>query len=44
MSREAYEGPHMQGKHMQAFIEGPAQYFAGPPHITFYHGIEIRKT
>ncbi|MDZ7645590.1 MAG: putative quinol monooxygenase [Woeseiaceae bacterium] len=29
-SREAYEGPHMQSPHMQAFIEKSARYFVGP--------------
>jgi quinol monooxygenase YgiN len=43
-SREAYEGPHMQGEHMQAFIEESAKYFAGPPHIAFFHVTRIRKT
>jgi quinol monooxygenase YgiN len=37
-SRGAYEGPHMQTPHMQAFIEKSAGLFAGPPVISFSHG------
>ena len=37
-SREAYEGPHMETPHMQAFIEKSAGFFAGPPVISFCNG------
>lgn len=40
-SREAYEGPHMQTRHMQAFIEQSARYFTGPPKISFCHGTPV---
>ena len=40
-SREAYEGPHMQSSHMQAFIEQSSKYFAGPPDISFCDGTEV---
>lgn len=40
-SREAYEGPHMQSAHMQAFIEKSARYFVGPPKISFCRGTAI---
>ena len=41
ISRAAYEGPHMQSKHMQAFIERSSRYFVGPPTISFHHGTTI---
>lgn len=40
-SREAYEGPHMQSPHMQAFIENSARFFVGPPDISFCNGTRI---
>ena len=40
-TREAYEGPHMQSPHMQAFIEQSAGYFVGPPDISFCEGTAI---
>jgi quinol monooxygenase YgiN len=40
-SRDAYEGPHMQSPHMKLFIEQSSKYFAGPPDISFCHGIQI---
>ena len=43
-SREAYEGPHMRSRHMQAFIEKSARYFVGPPKISFCHGTTINAT
>jgi quinol monooxygenase YgiN len=43
-SREAYEGPHMQSEHMQAFIEQSAGFFVGPPDITFCRGTAIGAT
>jgi quinol monooxygenase YgiN len=38
-SQAAYTGPHMQTPHIQAFIQGAAAIFAGPPDITFWHDI-----
>ena len=35
-SREAYEGPHMQTPHLQAFIEDSREFLTGPPEITFW--------
>jgi len=35
-SQDAYTGPHMQTPHIQAFIQGAAAMFAGPPDITFW--------
>ncbi|MDZ7768097.1 MAG: putative quinol monooxygenase [Woeseiaceae bacterium] len=40
-SREAYEGPHMQSSHMQAFIEKSAKFFVGPPDISYCDGTSI---
>ena len=40
-SREAYEGPHMNSEHMQAFIDKSARYFVGPPDISFCRAVEI---
>ena len=40
-SREAYEGPHMQSQHMQAFIEASAKLFAGPPSMSFWRGTSV---
>ncbi|MBP1642862.1 MAG: hypothetical protein H6Q03_1531 [Acidobacteria bacterium] len=34
-SREAYLGPHFQTPHLQAFIAGAGELFAGPPEIRF---------
>jgi quinol monooxygenase YgiN len=36
-SREAYEGPHFQTPHLQAFIARARDLFAGPPVIQFWH-------
>lgn len=36
-SREAYEGPHMQTAHLQAFIEASKEFLVGPPQITYWH-------
>lgn len=36
-SREAYEGPHMQTAHLQAFMEASKEFLVGPPQITFWH-------
>lgn len=38
-SQAAYTGPHMQTPHIQAFIQGAAAIFAGPPDITFWHEV-----
>jgi quinol monooxygenase YgiN len=38
-SQAAYTGPHMQTPHIQAFIQGAAAIFAGPPEITFWHEV-----
>ena len=35
-SREAYLGPHFQTSHLQAFIAGARDLFAGPPVIQFW--------
>ena len=35
-SQAAYTGPHMQTPHIQAFIQGAASTFAGPPDISFW--------
>ena len=35
-SREVYEGPHMQTKHLQSFIARARDNFAGPPDISFW--------
>ena len=35
-SREAYEGPHFQTPHLQAFIVRGRDLFAGPPVIQFW--------
>lgn len=42
-SREAYEGPHMQSPHMQAFIENSARYFIGPPDISYCNSTCINE-
>lgn len=34
-SREAYLGPHLQTKHMRAFVDRAGGYFEGPPQISF---------
>jgi quinol monooxygenase YgiN len=36
-SREAYEGPHFQAPHLQAFIARAGEFLAGPPVIQFWH-------
>lgn len=33
--RAAYEGPHLQTKHMKAFIEQSSRYFDGPARVAF---------
>ncbi|HMU61379.1 MAG TPA: putative quinol monooxygenase [Gemmatimonadales bacterium] len=38
-SQAAYTGPHMQTPHIQAFIQGAAAIFAGPPDITFWNDV-----
>jgi len=38
-SQAAYTGPHMQTPHIQAFIQGAAALFAGPPDITFWNDV-----
>lgn len=38
-SREAYEGPHMQTPHLQAFIEASDEFLVGPPEITFWRHV-----
>jgi len=38
-SEAAYTGPHMQTPHIQAFIQGAAGIFAGPPDISFWHDV-----
>lgn len=38
-SQAAYTGPHMQTPHIQAFIQGAAAIFAGPPDISFWHEV-----
>ena len=38
-SQAAYTGPHMQTSHIQAFIQGAAALFAGPPDITFWNDV-----
>lgn len=35
-SRSAYEGPHFQTPHLQAFIATAGELFAGPPKIEFW--------
>lgn len=35
-SREAYLGPHLQTPHLLAFKAKAAQWFAGPPEISFW--------
>ena len=35
-SREAYSGPHLQTPHLNAFRARAADFFAGPPEITFW--------
>ena len=35
-SREAYLGPHLQTPHLLAFKARAAQWFAGPPEISFW--------
>lgn len=42
-SREAYEGPHMQSPHMKAFIEKSAEFFVGPPDISYCNGTCINE-
>lgn len=42
-NRKAYEGPHMQSPHMQAFIENSARYFVGPPNISYCNGTRINE-
>jgi len=38
-SQAAYTGPHMQTPYIQAFIQGAAATFAGPPEISFWHDV-----
>lgn len=35
-SRESYLGPHMQTRHLQAFIQRAGSFLAGPPDISFW--------
>jgi len=41
-SQAAYTGPHMQTPHIQAFIQGAAALFAGPPDISFWNEASVR--
>jgi quinol monooxygenase YgiN len=41
--REAYEGPHLQTEHMQAFVEKSGQYFDGPASISFCESTAIGR-
>jgi quinol monooxygenase YgiN len=41
-SQAAYTGPHMQTPHIQAFIQGAAALFAGPPDISFWNDAAVR--
>jgi quinol monooxygenase YgiN len=40
-SQAAYTGPHMQTPHIQAFIQGARDTFAGPPDISFWHELPV---
>lgn len=40
-SQTAYTGPHMQTPHIQAFIRGATDTFAGPPSISFWHELPL---
>jgi quinol monooxygenase YgiN len=40
-SQAAYTGPHMRTPHIQAFIQGAAATFAGPPDISFWHDVPL---
>jgi quinol monooxygenase YgiN len=39
--RKAYEGPHLQTRHMKSFIEQSARYFDGSAEISFCRGTII---
>jgi quinol monooxygenase YgiN len=44
ISREAYEGPHMQSEHMRRFIQQSGQHFSGPPEVAFCDVTPIQAT
>ena len=39
-SREAYQGPHMQTPHLQAFIADSMAFLTGPPDISYWKQID----
>jgi quinol monooxygenase YgiN len=38
-SQETFLGPHMEQPHIKDFIQGAAEFLAGPPEISFWHSI-----